>query len=896
APGRVTRLAGDPIYDANPAANPGADDDYYFAGEFPPGFNGLAETLFVPADEPWSAWERAHSHTDLANRLHLVLTPAQVAAAAGFRLRVEFATGGTLINGVSQPGFGPHDMEIQFRNGAGTATVLRTQTVTQATEMVLEFTAGDVGATPGANTLEITRTGPRGAGIAAWLLYDYLRLEALSPNAAPTLTPPGDRQVDELALLNFSLQATDPDPQQTLSFALVDGPAGMTVTTAGLLSWIPTEAQGPGVYTVTVRVTDNGAPAASDTRQFTVTVAEVPDPVARTVWQIGTDNLPSVAPYAPSGEFSIESGRNDAAPGLVTRLPGDPQYAAGANPVADDDFYFAGAYPAGFNGLAATLSVPNDEPPAAWERAHSHTDLANRLHFLLAPEQVGSGKAFRLRMEFTSGGTVIGGVTQPGIGLHDMEVRFRNGSGVVTPLLAQRVTQIGELAVDFTAASVTASAGANSIEVVRTGPVGAGITGWILYDYLRLESLDAVNTPPVLTAPGDRTMDELTPLALQLQASDADLPAQALSYALVSGPPGLQVNAAGALIWTPTEAQGPGVYTVSVRVTDAGIPALSDTRQFTVTVNEVPDPAARTIWQIGTDEPSTATPHAEFSAENGRNDAPPGLVTRIPGDPQYVAAGNPGADDDFYFAGAYPAGFNGLMAPLLVPNDEPSAAWERAHTHADLTNRIHFVLTPEQAASGTSYRLRLDLPRGSSAINGVTQPGIGVHDMAVRFRNGSGVLTTLATRQLTQPSDLVVEFTAGMVGATAGPNSIEVVRTGPLGAGITGFILYDFLRLEALGVSSNTPPTLAAIADRALDELTPLAIGLQATDADVPAQSLSFALVSGPPGLQVTGAGALTWTPTEAQGPGVYTVTVQVTDSGIPALSATRQFTVTVNE
>ncbi|MCW5557130.1 MAG: PQQ-dependent sugar dehydrogenase, partial [Verrucomicrobiae bacterium] len=129
----------------------------------------------------------------------------------------------------------------------------------------------------------------------------------------------------------------------------------------------------------------------------------------RKVWQIGTDNLPNEVPYAPSGEFSAENGRNDAAPGAVTRIPGDPQYHAGANPEADDDFYFAGTYPAGFNGLAAMLSVPNDEPPAAWERAHTSTDLTNRVHFTLVPTQVTATAGLRLRIEFSGGTTVIGG-------------------------------------------------------------------------------------------------------------------------------------------------------------------------------------------------------------------------------------------------------------------------------------------------------------------------------------------------------------------------------------------------------------------------------------------------------------------------------------------------------
>src|SRR5213079_567710 len=42
--------------------------------------------------------------------------------------------------------------------------------------------------------------------------------------------------------------------------------------------------------------------------------------------------------------------------------------------------------------------------------------------------------------------------------------------------------------------------------------------------------------------------------------------------------------------------------------------------------------------------------------------------------------------------------------------------------------------------------------------------------------------------------------------------------------------------------------------------------------------------------------GAISWTPTEAQGPSTNAVSVSVTDNGVPALSVTNTFTVIVNE
>src|SRR2546427_8149318 len=65
----------------------------------------------------------------------------------------------------------------------------------------------------------------------------------------------------------------------------------------------------------------------------------------------------------------------------------------------------------------------------------------------------------------------------------------------------------------------------------------------------------------------------------------------------------------------------------------------------------------------------------------------------------------------------------------------------------------------------------------------------------------------------------------------------------------------------------------------------------------LPANSLTFALVSSPAGMTINPAtGAISWTPTEAQGPSTNVVSVSVTDNVVPALSVTNTFQVIVNE
>ena len=84
------------------------------------------------------------------------------------------------------------------------------------------------------------------------------------------------------------------------------------------------------------------------------------------------------------------------------------------------------------------------------------------------------------------------------------------------------------------------------------------------------------NLPPAWTAPGTRRVSEGLRLSFQLKATDADLPAQPLTYRLVSGPTGLTVSTNGLLSWTPTQQQGPSTNRVRVSVSDTFTSATQD--------------------------------------------------------------------------------------------------------------------------------------------------------------------------------------------------------------------------------------------------------------------------------------------------------------------------------
>ena len=100
-------------------------------------------------------------------------------------------------------------------------------------------------------------------------------------NQPPRLDPIPDASIDERVLYSFTATATDSDkPVNALTFSLDPGaPEGAAIDpVTGRFTWTPTEAQGPGGYSVTVRVRDNGNPPRDDSRTFTLAVREVNNP------------------------------------------------------------------------------------------------------------------------------------------------------------------------------------------------------------------------------------------------------------------------------------------------------------------------------------------------------------------------------------------------------------------------------------------------------------------------------------------------------------------------------------------------------------------------------------------------------------------------------------------
>ncbi len=119
------------------------------------------------------------------------------------------------------------------------------------------------------------------------------------------------------------------------------------------------------------------------------------------------------------------------------------------------------------------------------------------------------------------------------------------------------------------------------------------VVAWTNFTVVVLES----NVPPAFaTWPGPQTVYATAPLSVQITATDSDIPANTLTYAIVSAPTGVSINSSsGLLSWTPTTGQV-GLNTIYVSVTDYNPWAvnsqhLSVTNSFTVTVNALVPPS-----------------------------------------------------------------------------------------------------------------------------------------------------------------------------------------------------------------------------------------------------------------------------------------------------------------
>jgi hypothetical protein len=140
--------------------------------------------------------------------------------------------------------------------GNGTGTFRWTPSMSQTGSRVVTFHATDAGSPMASATRNVTIT----VGAA---------------NRPPVLAAIGNQQVNTGTQLSLTFSATDPDGN-ALAYSVQPLPSGAALNGAQF-SWTPNAGQA-GNHPVTVRVTDNGSPAANDSEAIVITVGNANRP------------------------------------------------------------------------------------------------------------------------------------------------------------------------------------------------------------------------------------------------------------------------------------------------------------------------------------------------------------------------------------------------------------------------------------------------------------------------------------------------------------------------------------------------------------------------------------------------------------------------------------------
>jgi VCBS repeat-containing protein len=379
-------------------------------------------------------------------------------------------------------------------------------------------------------------------------------------NDAPVFTSPAVTTATEGQLYTYDANATDADlPVQTLVFSLLTSLDGMTINAGtGVINWTPTAAQ-VGSQTVIVGVTD-GVIEGPVTQTFTILVSPA---------QQGNRNPDAVddtATTKKNQQVAVNVLANDKDPdgdALTITAVTNPQHGRieiqGPCLVYTPDKNFTGT-----DSVVYTVSD-----------GKGGTDTAT---FTITVKSDRNQKPEAKNDDYTVNEDGVLRVSAPGVLEND---RDRDGDQLVANLV--NGPEHGILTLNANGSFVyTPDANFNGKDSFTyrafDGTAESGITKVTI-------KVQSVNDAPVLDPIADQTVEEGSKLKFTVTATDVDGPKDKLTYSLGDGAPaGATINKkTGEFKWTPTAQQGPGVYQITVKVTDG---ESTDAKTFTVTVTD----------------------------------------------------------------------------------------------------------------------------------------------------------------------------------------------------------------------------------------------------------------------------------------------------------------------
>lgn len=366
------------------------------------------------------------------------------------------------------------------------------------------------------------------------------------------------------------------------------------------------------------------------------------------------------------------------------------------------------------------------------------------------------------------------------------------------------------------------------------------------------------NTAPKITSISDKNINESTLLSFTVQASDSDTPTQTLAYSLGSGAPaGASINGtSGAFMWTPTEAQGPGAYSITVNVSD-GI--VSTSTSFTVTVNEVN--AAPTLASIS-DQNVNELSNLSLQASSTDSDIPVQTLT--------------------YSLGTAPSG--------ATISSGGTFSWTPTETQGPGTYPVTVIVSDGVTTASKIFQVTVNEFNSAPVVSGTT---ISTHLNTPKVITLPGSDSDIPAQTLTF---IVGTPTNGTLGTTTG-NQVEYTPN----PGFVGTDQFTFTATDGVETSNtatvnitvdDTAPSIIPIQDKNVNEHATSTFIAQATDPDN--DPITYSLTNAPAGATIdSNTGEFNWVPSEDQGPGVYTITVTATAG---SMSDSTTFKISVSE
>ncbi|MFZ1683292.1 MAG: Ig-like domain-containing protein [Candidatus Zixiibacteriota bacterium] len=599
---------------------------------------------------------------------------------------------------------------------------------------------------------------------------EVVSITVTGTNQTPVLAAIGPKSVNEGAVLNFNISATDPDlttPTFTTSAlptnaSFVDNGDG-----TGTFNFAPDFTQS-GSFNLTFRATDG---SSVDSEVVTITVTDVNrDPV-----------LAAIGPQSVNEGVVLNFNVSATDPDLTTptfttsALPTNATFVDNGNGTGTfnfaPDFTQAGSFNVTFRSTdgsavdseVVTITVTDvNQPPV----------LAT-----IGPKTVNEGQVLNFNITATDGDGTTPTFTTSVLPTNASFVD--NGDGTGTFNFAPDFTQGGNYPITF-----------------RTSD------GSLLDSETVIVSVVGINVAPVLAAIGPKSVDEGQALSFNVSATDANgtIPAIIADNLPLGAVFTDNLDGSGTLNFSPDFTQA-GAFNVLFYATDG---SLADSETVTITVTDVNrKPVLATIGDRTVDEAQVL--NFNISATDPDGTTPTFTTSTLPTNGTFVDNGDGTGTfnfaPDFTQAGSVQVTFRAVDGSLVdsqvvtitvVNVDRKPVIATVGNRSVNLGNTLAFVVSASDP-DGTSPTISLAAP--------------------------------LANATLVDNANGTANFSFTPSGGQVGTNNIQFIAS-------DGTLADSQAVVITVSVGGNVPPVFAAVRDTAIDEGTNLTMVVSASDPD----------------------------------------------------------------